>query len=242
MSRMRVLILLMFASCQLFILSNTVLAAEKPSLAVLEFKNNAAAYWWKPGVGAELSDLLTNELRATKKFNLLERKKIAAVVNELKFDESGLVDPATKSKLGKIKAAQYLVEATVTSYEENTEDSGSGISFMGFGIGHKESKVSMSVDLRVINTETGEIADSRTIEATSESSANGFKGSFMGIGASTNNSKKAPVTKAIRGAVVRIADYLACSMVDKTPECLQEFDAADTKRRNKTREAIKLDE
>jgi len=217
-------------------------AAEKPSMAVLDFTNNTNAYWWKPGVGRELSNLLTNELSSSKKFRMLERRRLDSVISELKLNDSGLVDPSTKRKLGRLKGARYLVTATVTSFEENTEGSDSGISFMGFGIGQNNQKASLSVDLRVVETETGEIVDTRTIEASSESSSTGFSGSFMGIGGSTKSSKKAPVTKAIRGAVVRIADYLTCSMVDKTPECLAQFGAAEERRKARTRDSISLDE
>jgi curli biogenesis system outer membrane secretion channel CsgG len=225
------------------ILCNTpVFASDKPSLAVLDFTNNVNAYWWKPGVGRDLANMLSNELASSKKFRMLERKKISSVIGELDFNESKYVDKSTKRKIGKLKGAQYLVTASVTSFEENTEGSNSNFNFMGFGVGQKSQKASLSVDLRVIETETGEIVDTRTIEATSESSSNGFSGRFMGVGGSTSESKKTPATKAIRGAVVRIADYLVCSMVDKTPECLAEFGGAEDRRRAKTRESIKLDE
>ncbi len=217
-------------------------AAEKPSMAVLDFTNNTNAYWWKPGVGRDLANMLTNELASSKKFRMLERKKISSVIGELDFNESKYVDKSTKQKIGKIKGAKYLVTASVTSFEENTEGSNSNFNFMGFGVGQKSQKASLSVDLRIIETETGEIIDTRTIEGTSESKSTGFSGSFMGVGGSTGESKKTPASKAIRGAVIRIADYLVCSMVDKTPDCLAEFGAAEDRRKAKTRDSIGLDE
>lgn len=217
-------------------------ASEKPSMAVLDFTNNTNAYWWRAGVGRDLANMLTNELASSKKFRMLERKKISSVIGELDFNESKYVDKSTKQKIGKIKGAKYLVTASVTSFEENTEGSNSNFNFMGFGVGQKSQKASLSVDLRIIETETGEIVDTRTIEGTSESKSNGFSGSFMGVGGSTSESKKTPASKAIRGAVVRIADYLVCSMVDKTPECLAEFGAAENRRKAKTRDSIGLDE
>lgn len=217
-------------------------ASEKPSMAVLDFTNNTNAYWWRAGVGRDLANMLTNELASSKKFRMLERKKISSVIGELDFNESKYVDKSTKQKIGKIKGAKYLVTASVTSFEENTEGSNSNFNFMGFGVGQKSQKASLSVDLRVIETETGEIIDTRTIEGTSESKSTGFSGSFMGVGGSTGESKKTPASKAIRGAVIRIADYLVCSMVDKTPECLAEFGAAEDRRKAKTRDSIGLDE
>lgn len=222
--------------------SSAIAAEEKPSLAVLDFTNITSAYWWKPGVGRELSNMLTNELSSSKKFSVLERRKLDAVISELKLSQSGLVSPASKRQIGKLKGAQYLVTATVTSFEEGTEGAGTGFNFMGIGVGQKSQKTSLSVDLRVIETETGEIVDTRTIEATSENSSMGFSGNFMGIGVAKEETKKTPATKAIRGTVVRIADYLVCSMVEKTQECMSKFEASEERRKAKTRDSIALDE
>jgi curli biogenesis system outer membrane secretion channel CsgG len=211
-------------------------------MAVMRFTNNTNAYWWKPGVGAELSDLLTNELASSKKFRMIERKEIDSVIGEIKFNQSGMVDKSTKVKLGKIKGAQYLVMATVTSFEEGTDEKGGGLSFMGIGVGGKSSKAYIAVDLKVVDTETSEIIDTRTIEATSESTSNSFSGGFMGIGASGDKKKKAPVGKAIRACVVNIAEYLECSMVDKNSECLEKYASNEKKRKEKTKSVIDLDE
>ena len=96
--------------------------------------------------------------------------------------------------------------------------------------------------LKVVEVETSEVIETRTIEANSESSSISLAGSFMGFGGRTNSNEKTPVGKAIRACVINIADYLTCSMVDKTPECLAKYAAKDEKRREKTRDSIKLDE
>lgn len=217
-------------------------ASDKPRMAVMRFTNNTHASWWRSGTGSELSDMLTNELASSKKFRLVERREIDKVVNELRFGESGLVDPSTKSKLGKIKGAQYLVAATVTSFEENTSKKGGGINFMGIGLGGSSAKAYIAVDLKVVEVETSEVIDTRTIEATSESTSHSISGSFMGLGGHAGEEEKTPTGKAIRACVINIADYLTCSMVDKTPECIAKYAAKEEKRREKTKDSIKLDE
>jgi curli biogenesis system outer membrane secretion channel CsgG len=217
-------------------------ASDKPRMAVMRFTNNTHASWWRSGTGSELSDMLTNELASTKKFRLVERREIDNVINELRFGESGLVDPSTRSKLGKIKGAQYLVTATVTSFDENTSKKGSGINFMGIGLGGSAAKAYIAVDLKVVDVETSEVIDTRTIEATSESTSHSISGSFMGIGGHAENEEKTPAGKAIRACVINIADYLTCSMVDKTQECLDKYAAKEERRRDKTKGSIKLDE
>ena len=75
----------------------------------------------------------------------------------------------TRSKIGNITGAKYLVAATVSAFETHTSGGGGGISFKGFSIGGKKDSAYMAVDLKVIEVETGEIADVRTVEATSKS-------------------------------------------------------------------------
>jgi curli biogenesis system outer membrane secretion channel CsgG len=223
-------------------LASSATAAEKPRMAVMRFTNNTHAGWWHSGTGAELSDMLTNELSSTKKFKLVERREVEKVVSELKFGESGLVEPSTKSRIGKIKGAQYLVMATVSSFEEGTSKKGGGLNFMGVGVGARSAKAYIAVDLKVVDVETSEVMETRTIEATSESTSHALSGGFMGIGGNVEKEEKTPVGKAIRACVINIADYLTCSMVDKTPQCLEQYSAKDQKRREKTKDSIKLDD
>ena len=217
-------------------------ASEKPRIAVMRFTNSTNAHWWRSGTGSELSDMLTNELASSKKFRLVERREIESVVSELKFGESGLVDPSTKSRLGKIKGAKYLVMASVSSFEEGSEKSGKGISFMGFGLDASSAKAYIAVDLKVVDVETSEVIETRTIEGKSESSSKGISGSIMGVGGRTKSEQKTPVGKAIRACVINIAEYLECTMVDKSEECLAQYAVSEKKRRDKTKSSISLDE
>lgn len=222
--------------------ASTALAEGKPRLAVLRFTNNTHAYWWRHGVGAELSDMLTNELASTKKFSLVERKEIDHVISEMKLGQSGLVDETTVGRLGRIKGAQYLIMATVSSFEENTEKKGGGLSFMGFSLGAKSARAYVAVDLKVVDAETSEVVDSRTIEATSESTSHAVSGTLFGVSGGGDEAKKTPVGKAIRACVVNIAEYLECSLVDKSDDCLAKYAGKEKKRKEKTKSAIDLDE
>ncbi len=233
----------MFVLVSIVVLSASAVAfaAEKPRIAVLRFTNHTHAGWWGGGVGDELSDMLTNELASTKAFRILERRELGSVVNELNFSQSDLVDPGTRTKLRKLKGAQYLVSATVSSFEQNTESTGGGISMFGVSVGGKMAKAYLAVDLKVIDVETGEIVDSRTIEGTSESAGMNLHGGVGFVSGGLGKEKKTPVGKAIRACIVNISDYLTCSMVEKD-SCLEKYAAKEEKRRAKTRSSIDLDE
>ncbi|HPR63588.1 MAG TPA: CsgG/HfaB family protein [Thermoanaerobaculia bacterium] len=226
----------------MMIFAVAALAGEKPSIGVLRFTNHAHCYWWGSGVGDELSDMLASELASKKVFSVLERKEISAVLGEQDLGASGRIDPSTRAKIGKIKGAQYLVAASVSAYEENTKGGGGGISFGGISVGGKKDKAYIAVDLKIIDTTTGEIVDTRTVEATSKSGGLNLGLYKWGVGSHLEQHSKTPVGKAIRACVIEIADYLECSMIKgKDSSCMKEYDAKEQKRREKTKSAIDLE-
>jgi curli biogenesis system outer membrane secretion channel CsgG len=213
---------------------------ERISVAVDEFKNESGAGWWRGGVGWELSGMLSNELVATRAFSVVERSRLESVLQEQNLAASGRMAPGQGARIGQLTGAQYLIMGTVTSYEEDTSSTGGGISFRGVSLGGKSSKAYVAVDLRVVNTETGEIEFVRTIEGEAKSggmSVGLYRGGFGGALESENNT---PAGKAIRAALVMITDYLECVMV-KQDRCMREFDAADDRRRERTRDSLSID-
>lgn len=219
----------------------TAAQADKPVLGVAEFHNSARGVsWWYGGVGWDLSDMLANELVATGAFNVVERAKLEHVLREQDLADYGRIAPGTGAQIGKLTGAQYLVLGTVSSFEHNVKGTGGGIGFRGVRVGGKKDEAYMAVDLRVVNSTTGEIEFVRSIEARA-----GGKGIRLGLykgGFSGNLAKedKTPVGKAIRACLIEITDYLECAMVTKG-SCMDEYDAKDRSRREKTKGSIKLD-
>jgi curli biogenesis system outer membrane secretion channel CsgG len=213
----------------------------KPVVAVAEFKNESGAGWWRGGVGWELSGMLSNELAATGDFKVVERSKIEDVLSEQNLAASGRVSAGTGAKIGKLTGAQYLIAGTVTAYEEETASTGGGISFGGVSLGGKSEKAYLAVDLRVINATTGEIEFVRTIEGNAKGGGMSIGLYRGGFGGSLSQENKTPAGKAIRAALVEITDYLSCVMVQQD-SCEGEYDAKESRRREKTRGALDLDE
>lgn len=214
-------------------------AQDRPTVGVIEFKNESGAGWWRGGVGWELAGMLSNELAATEAFRVVERSKLEAVLSEQDLAASGRVNPATGARMGKITGAQYLVAGTVTSYEEGTKSTGGGISIKGISLGGKSSQAYIAVDIRVINSETGEVDFVRTVEGTAKSGGMAvgvYRGGFGGTLAQENNT---PAGKAIRAALVEITDYLECVMVKKDG-CISDYRAKESRRRDSNRGALKL--
>lgn len=214
---------------------------DKISLGVKEFRNNTNAGWWHSGVGADLASMLSNELSSSEKFSMVERDKLQGVLDEQDLAESGKVDPKKAAKAGKLTGAQYIVYGTVSAYEEDTSSTGGGLSFGGISVGGDKGTAYLAVDIRIVDTTTGEIEHSRTIEG--KSGSGGISVGFYknGLGGNLKKEEKTPAGKAIRACVVEISEYLECAMVDKD-DCMDKYKKKEEKRRKKTKEAIDLDE
>ena len=228
------------AAMMVFAAASASAAGDRPVLAVTEFDNQSGAGWWRGGVGWELAGMLTNELAATGKFRMVERSQLEAVMEEQNLAASGRVQGGTGAKIGKLVGADYLVTGTVTAYEENTKGTGGGLSFKGISLGGKSERAYLAVDLRVIDATTGEIAYVRTIEGEAKGggmSVGLYRGGFGGNLAQEN---KTPAGKAIRASLVMITDYLECVMV-KQNGCESQFEAADDRRRQRTRDSLSVD-
>lgn len=215
--------------------------AEKPVMGVAEFRNNArGVYWWSGGVGWDLSDMLTNELAATESFRMVERSKLEHVLREQDLADYGRVAKGTGAKIGQLTGAKYLVLGTVTAFESGTAKTGGGVSFRGVRLGGKKGEAYIAVDLRVVDTTSGEIKHVRSVEARSSSKGINVGLYRGGFGGNLAKEKKTPAGKAIRAVVVEISDYLDCVMVQKDG-CEAEFKAKEKRRRSKLKDSVKLD-
>jgi len=228
-----------FAFLLIFI-AGSVMAEKKPVMAVNDFKNETSAGWWYGGAGRDLADMLTNELAGTGKFKMVEREKLAAVLDEQDLADSGRVAKKTGAKIGKLTGAQYIVTGALSAFEENTRGTGGGVSFRGISVGGKKEDAYLAIDLRVIDTTTGEIEFTRTVEARASSGGLAVGVYRGGFGGNLGKYEKTPTGKAIRAVMMEISEYLSCAMVDQG-DCMAEYQAKEGARREKTKKSIKLD-
>lgn len=136
--------------------------AQKKKIAVLGLDDGSIQdRWWgndfSPGSG--LSDMLVTALVNGKKFTVYEREQIQAVMNELGFQASGMVDESSAKQLGKTAGVDYLVTGKVTEFTIREEKiGGKGLKLGGLkGASVSTTKASCGLDVRVIDVETGEV-------------------------------------------------------------------------------------
>jgi len=215
--------------------------AAKPVMGVTEFTNDVTGVrWWNPDVGWELSGMLTNELASTGAFSMVERNQLESVLREQDLGASGRVAKGTGAKIGQLTGAQFLVTGTVTAFEEGTKGTKGGLGYKGFRVGGKKGESYIAVDLRVINTNSGVIAYTRTVEARAKSKGLSVGGYSHGFSGSLATEQKTPTGKVIRAVVAEIAGYLECAMV-KQDSCMSGYDAKEAKRKESLKSGITLD-
>ena len=212
--------------------ANTAIgAATRPVIGVLKFQDETGAMFLQGGAGRAMTTMLTNELSARPTLEIVERQKLRAVLEEQNLSASGRVSPETSIAIGKLTGAQYLVTGTVTAFEEKV-DTQVKRGFLGRGGGVKTVSMGgyLAVDLRVIDTTTGEIRYARTIEGHTPPDESGEAAGPLGGG---------PDSRAVRAAVIEIVDYLECAMV-RRDACLADFDARERQRQEQTRKAMQI--
>lgn len=230
----------LFTLAASFVLASTLTAGDRPVIAVAEFKNDSGAHWWSSGVGRDLAGMLSNELASVGKFRVVERSKLDRVLDEQDLAASGRIDRRTGAEIGRVTGAQYLVIGTISSYDEESRGSGGGLSFRGVSVRGRRDDAYIAVDLRVVDTTTGEVEFSRTVEARAGGFGVGVGVWRHGFGGNLAKYDKTPAGKAIRAVLMEISDYLGCAMVDQNG-CLRGYDAKESSRREKTKRSVVLD-
>lgn len=212
-------------------------AAARPVLAVLKFQDESGAMPLQGGAGRALTNMLSTELAARDAFTVVERRKLAAILEEQDLAQSGRLKPGEGARIGQLTGAHYLVMGTVTAFEDNAETkvSGGGM-FSRSKVESVSNGAYLAVDLRVVDTTTGEVAFARTVEGRTE----GYKVDVGGEHAAYAELNKPGESRAVRAAALEIIDYLECAMV-RRDACLDRFAEADRKRVDTTRQSLKTD-
>lgn len=186
-------------SCIIAILFSASNTEAKLRIAVMDFENKApGAYWgWRLGHGA--SDMLATSLVKTKKFSVLEREKLSAIMQEQNLGRTGAVTNQTAARVGRLLGVQYIVTGAVTEFGKSEIGGGIFGKFGGSMVTWKSA-----VDIRLVDTSTGEII----FADMAESSKRGGKGYIKSVhGGENYNHKKA--TEVMRGAIDKLSQLIA---------------------------------
>ena len=222
------------------LIASAAAAQDKPVLGVLKLQDETGAMPFQGGVGRVLTNILTNELAARPVFTVVERRRLMAILEEQELALSGRLAPGEGAKIGQLTGADYLVMGTVTAFERDVERSGKRGFFGGLGAGTETTKSYLAIDLRVVDTTTGEIAFARSIEGKVSRTEKNVDFGVGGAGFGYEALSDPADAKLVRAAVIEVIDYLECVMVLKNG-CEQAFAEKERARVDKTRRTIEHD-
>lgn len=178
----------------------------KRRIGVIDFENKAP--YAQARIGDVATDILITELVKSGKFIVVERDKINKIMEEQKLGQSGVIDPATAAQVGKVLGLNAIVTGSISQFGVKTEGKDFIVSQS------KQQIVECTVDIRVVDAETGQIllADS------GKGVVRKASGKFLGMG---NQSKYDETLEgeALRAAIVKFTDNIISQVNTKPWSC-----------------------
>jgi curli biogenesis system outer membrane secretion channel CsgG len=175
----------------------------KQRIAVETFEYRAANQG--AGVGAGMSDMLTDSLFNTNRFIVVERDRLGAITAEQDLAGTGRFKQDTVAPTGQLEGAQLLIRGSVTQFEPRCSG--------GSVIIASTSEACIAINLRIVDVKTGRIVNATTVEATSANNGVGLLFTRptlpIGLGAYSNT----PMERAIRNAIELAVQHIAKTKV-----------------------------
>lgn len=187
----------------------------KKMIAVVEFEDKSDHgrwHWTGPNPGSGMSDMLTTTLVQSGKFRVIEREQLQHVLKEQDFGQSGRVTEQTAPQLGKLLGVSAVVYGSVSAFGYMASDTGGSIPGK-IGGAFSKTTARVSIDVRMIDTNTGEIILADT--ADKEKSQMGLKLSTQDFSFGHEGKfDETLVGKATRQAIEELVDKITESLQD----------------------------
>jgi len=189
-----------------------VFSQLKKRVAVFAFEDKTQGDWgwWgskRPGDG--MTDMLTTALVKSGNYVVIERAEISKILDEHKLGQTGAVTSQSAVQAGKLLGVELAIIGAITEFGHSK--SGKAGEYKGYTLGVGSQKAIVAVDVRLVNTTTGEILAAETVRKEKKSS---------GINIQTPKAKyknkkdfdNSLVGKATRSAIKKIVTLIDTQM------------------------------
>jgi curli biogenesis system outer membrane secretion channel CsgG len=175
---------------------------KKLAVAVSFYPSNSSNADKFSSVKSEtLSSLFETEISKLKRFTILSRSQLGqqAIVEEIKFQDTGLVKSNQLMKVGQMKGAQYALSGGIAISSEKFER-----------VANQELVIYVTVNYQLINLSTGEIEEADTAQGRSKRTFYQTpSGAWIGgFNVNDHNQATTAVNEAADGALKVIANKL----------------------------------
>jgi curli biogenesis system outer membrane secretion channel CsgG len=155
--------------------------------------------------------MLATALEQSGRFIVAERDNLNQVLNEQELASNKLTQGSAAPAPGNVIPAQYLVVGSVSELSDTDRGSGIGLGFGGIGLTLSGQKGSVALDLRLVNTRTGQVEDSFTLRRTLSATGLGLNGGWKQITLGGTQFWSTPVGETVRDELNEAAARIAAS-------------------------------
>lgn len=148
---------------------------QKRKIAVIEFvdiKGNVTDF------GRYISEKLITRLFQTKKFTVVERQQLNKIISEQKLSLTGIIEPASAQKLGRLIGVDAIAAGSITDLTK-----------------------SFDINARLISTETGEVFSAASVEILKDETVCNLMGGCGPLNGKTAAGSEIDVNKAQPNAI-----------------------------------------
>jgi curli biogenesis system outer membrane secretion channel CsgG len=154
-------------------------------------------------LGQAAADILVTELVKTKQFIVVERDKLKILMEEQSLGMSGVIDPKTAAKAGKVLGLNAIVTGAVSE---------TGVKTSGTDIGVYKKKIQsarVTVDVRVVDATNGRIIMADSGKGLAETTTK----EYFGLGDRASHDENL-ADEALRAAIVQLLDNIIQQMAE----------------------------
>jgi curli biogenesis system outer membrane secretion channel CsgG len=153
-------------------------AQAKIRIAIWDFENHAERSWWfydqlGPAARNHIDTAFSEDPNCSARFSVIEREKLDLVLQEQGLSTSGALDQQTAAKVGELLGVKYILTGAVDTFAINTTKGGFG------GIGGSYTKAEAKINMRFIDTTTGERIVALSAEGDVKKGGGVFKGARL---------------------------------------------------------------
>ncbi len=188
----------------------------KKRIAVTKFLNKVRGVYGNWNLGEGFAEMLTTELIKTGRFIVVERQALQDILTEQELGQAGIVRKETAAKVGRVLGAQIIVRGVVSEFEMKESGGGGGIGIGGITLGLSTSNAHVAVDIRLIDSTTGQVLDSHNAVGKAESTGVGVGITDGDVSFGASGFQKTPLGQATRQAIQDAVRFII-SRMEKVP-------------------------
>ena len=156
---------------------------HKPSIAVYHIgdRTGQVKELGSSVVTQGATDMMITALQRSRQFRVLGRVNFSDFMNEQNLITGDRIAAGEGPTIGEISGADYIIEGSITEYQVDTTSGGIGVSIGGIGGTNEKAVASTAIDLRLLDTTSGEVVWAQSLKGEIEGKKVGLQAfSFMG--------------------------------------------------------------